>query len=121
MSSNEKSLGLSSRPAAEAYVSKVCFKLGPPALIGAELEWLTALDDGTRPTLSALASALGVHSPRSIDPESPALSLPGGSIVTVEPGGQVELSSSPYVSVSQLAPMLDADARLLRDILGNAA
>ncbi|MDV8024579.1 ergothioneine biosynthesis glutamate--cysteine ligase EgtA [Rhodococcus sp. IEGM 1330] len=120
MSSNEKSLGLSSRPAAEAYVSKVCFKLGPPALIGAELEWLTALDDGTRPTLSALAAALGVHSPRSLDPESPALSLPGGSIVTVEPGGQVELSSSPYASVSHLAPMLDADARLLRDILGSA-
>ncbi|MFN3540366.1 MAG: ergothioneine biosynthesis glutamate--cysteine ligase EgtA [Rhodococcus sp. (in: high G+C Gram-positive bacteria)] len=120
MSSNEKSLGLSSRPAAEAYVSKVCFKLGPPALIGAELEWLTALDDGTRPTLPALAAALGVHSPRSIDPESPALSLPGGSIVTVEPGGQVELSSSPYLSVSQLSLMLDADARLLRDILGKA-
>ncbi len=120
MSSNEKSLGLSSRPAAEAYVSKVCFKLGPPALVGAELEWLTALDDGTRPTLSALAAALGDHSPRSIDPESPALSLPGGSIVTVEPGGQVELSSSPYTSVSELAPMLDADARLLRDILGDA-
>ncbi|OZF38932.1 ergothioneine biosynthesis glutamate--cysteine ligase EgtA [Rhodococcus sp. 14-2483-1-2] len=120
MSSNEKSLGLSSRPAAEAYVSKVCFKLGPPALVGAELEWLTALDDGTRPTLSALAAALGDHSPRSIDPESPALSLPGGSIVTVEPGGQVELSSSPYTSVSRLAPMLDADARLLRNILGDA-
>ncbi|MCJ0979551.1 ergothioneine biosynthesis glutamate--cysteine ligase EgtA [Rhodococcus sp. ARC_M12] len=117
MSSNEKSLELSSRPAAEAYVSKVCFKLGPPALIGAELEWLTALDDGTRPTLSALAAALGDHSPRSIAPESPAQPLPGGSIVTVEPGGQVELSSSPYTSVSDLAPMLDADARLLRDML----
>lgn len=72
MSSNEKSLGLSSRPAAEAYVSKVCFKLGPPALVGAELEWLTALDDGTRPTLSALADALGIHSPRSIDRSSPS-------------------------------------------------
>ncbi|MGV8872317.1 MAG: ergothioneine biosynthesis glutamate--cysteine ligase EgtA [Rhodococcus sp. (in: high G+C Gram-positive bacteria)] len=120
MSSNEKSLELSSRPAAEAYVSKVCFKLGPPALIGAELEWLTAVDDGTRPTLPALAAALGVHSPRSIDPESPALSLPGGSIVTVEPGGQVELSSSPYLSVSRLAPMLDDDAQLLRDTLAGA-
>ncbi len=117
MSSNEKSLELSTRPAAEAYVSKVCFKLGPPALIGAELEWLTALDDGTRPSLSSLATALGDHSPRSIAPESPALTLPGGSMVTVEPGGQVELSSSPYTSVSDLAPMLDADARLLRDML----
>ncbi|MCZ4519544.1 ergothioneine biosynthesis glutamate--cysteine ligase EgtA [Rhodococcus ruber] len=117
MSSNEKSLELSTRPAAEAYVSKVCFKLGPPALIGAELEWLTALDDGTRPSLSSLATALGDHSPRSIAPESPALTLPGGSIVTVEPGGQVELSSSPYTSVSDLASMLDADAGLLREML----
>ncbi|WP_415973768.1 ergothioneine biosynthesis glutamate--cysteine ligase EgtA [Rhodococcus sp. 077-4] len=120
MSSNEKSLELSSRPAAEAYVSKVCFKLGPPSLIGAELEWLTALDDGSRPSLSALAAALGDHSPRSIAPESPVLTLPGGSMVTVEPGGQIELSSSPYVSVSRLAPMLDADARLLREMLGLA-
>lgn len=32
---------LSSRAAAEAYIGGVCFKLGPPALIGAELEWLT--------------------------------------------------------------------------------
>lgn len=120
MSSNEKSLGLSSRPAAEAYISKVCFKQGPPALIGVELEWLTALDDGTRPTLSALSAALGVHSPRSLDPRSPALTLPGGSIVTVEPGGQVELSSSPCTSVSRLEPMLDADSRLLRDLLADA-
>ena len=117
MSSNEKSLELSSRPAAEAYVSKVCFKLGPPALIGAELEWLTAFDDGSRPSLSSLATALGDHSPRSIAPDSPALTLPGGSAVTVEPGGQVELSSSPCTSVSDLATVLDADARMLREML----
>lgn len=117
MSSNEKSLELSSRPAAEAYTAKVCFKQGPPALIGAELEWLTAFGDGSRPTLSALAAALGDHSPRSISPDSPALSLPGGSIVTVEPGGQIELSSSPYPSVVELAPRLDSDARILAELL----
>lgn len=117
MCSNEKSRELSSRPAAEAYVSKVCFKVGPPALIGAELEWLTALGDGTRPSLAALASALGVHAPRSIAAESPALSLPGGSTVTVEPGGQIELSSSPCSSVSELAGLVEADARLLAVLL----
>ncbi|MGA9871422.1 MAG: glutamate-cysteine ligase family protein, partial [Rhodococcus sp. (in: high G+C Gram-positive bacteria)] len=120
MSSNEKSLELSSRPAAEAYVSKVCFKLGPPQLIGAELEWLTHTANGTRPSLDSIASALGEYTPRSISPSSPALSLPGGSAVTVEPGGQIELSSSPHASVSELQRALNSDAQHLSHLLSVA-
>ncbi|SNS46549.1 ergothioneine biosynthesis glutamate--cysteine ligase EgtA [Rhodococcoides kyotonense] len=118
MSSNEKSLELSSRPAAEAYVASVCFKLGPPQLIGAELEFLTHTADGDRPSLAHLAIALGEYAPRSISPDSPASPLPGGSAVTVEPGGQIELSSSPYASVRELQDALDADARFVDVLLG---
>ncbi|MFE3444376.1 glutamate-cysteine ligase family protein [Nocardia sp. NPDC059180] len=116
---------LSSRAAAEAYVGGVCFKLGPPGLIGAELEWLTTHGEcpasgptaAPRPPLDLLADALGPYAPRSIAPDSPALALPGGSRVTIEPGGQIELSSAPYATAAQLGEQLAADARMLRGLL----
>ncbi|WP_433199197.1 ergothioneine biosynthesis glutamate--cysteine ligase EgtA [Nocardia sp. CA-107356] len=116
---------LSSRAAAEAYIEKICFKLGPPTLIGAELEWLTVQGEcspsgpsaAPRPQLTAFADALGPYAPRSIAPDSPALSLPGGSRVTIEPGGQIELSSAPFAAAAQLCEGLSADARMLRDLL----
>ncbi|MEU7631446.1 ergothioneine biosynthesis glutamate--cysteine ligase EgtA [Nocardia sp. NPDC049220] len=116
---------LSSRAAAEAYVGGVCFKLGPPDLVGAELEWLTVQGEcsasgpsaAPRPQLSDLADALGPYAPRSIAPDSPALALPGGSRVTLEPGGQIELSSAPYADAAQLCDRLRDDARLLRKLL----
>ncbi|KZM72076.1 ergothioneine biosynthesis glutamate--cysteine ligase EgtA [Nocardia terpenica] len=113
--------GLSSRAAAEAYIGGVCFKQGPPALIGAELEWLTAHGEssapGPRPELYELADALGSYAPRSISPESPALPLPGGSRVTIEPGGQIELSSAPFGTATELCERLRADTRLLEHLL----
>ncbi|MBC2642953.1 MULTISPECIES: ergothioneine biosynthesis glutamate--cysteine ligase EgtA [unclassified Rhodococcus (in: high G+C Gram-positive bacteria)] len=111
---------LTSRPAAEAYLGGVCFKLGPPQLIGAELEWLTAqLPEHVRPDLAALAEALGPHTPRTIDPSSPAQPLPGGSAVTVEPGGQIELSSAPYHSARELCDYLVADQEVLAGLLSS--
>ncbi|WP_327093768.1 ergothioneine biosynthesis glutamate--cysteine ligase EgtA [Nocardia vinacea] len=118
---------LSSRAAAEAYLEKICFKLGPPTLIGAELEWLTVQGEcsssgpsaAPRPQLAAFADALGPYAPRSIAPDSPALPLPGGSRVTIEPGGQIELSSAPFAAAAQLCEGLHADARMLRDLLGS--
>ncbi|MGW5313734.1 ergothioneine biosynthesis glutamate--cysteine ligase EgtA [Nocardia thailandica] len=108
---------LSSRAAAEAYVGGVCFKLGPPTLIGAELEWLTAAGGGDRPAPSDLAAVLGPHAPVSIAPGSPALALPAGSRVTVEPGGQIELSSAPFADAAELEAGLRADAGRLRELL----
>ncbi|MFC4375592.1 ergothioneine biosynthesis glutamate--cysteine ligase EgtA [Nocardia halotolerans] len=108
---------LSSRAAAEAYVGGVCFKLGPPGLIGAELEWLTAGPTGSRPTLDQFAAALGPHAPASIAPATPAAPLPGGSRVTIEPGGQIELSSAPFADPVALTQHLHADAARLRGLL----
>jgi glutamate--cysteine ligase len=110
---------LRGRTEAEAHVGMTCFKLGPPSLIGAELEFLVAHreDPSVRPSLGELAEALGEHSPHSISPLSPALPLPGGSAVTVEPGGQVELSSSPYPDAASLCSALVADVEVLGDRL----
>lgn len=116
---------LSARAAAEAYTGGVCFKLGPPTLIGAELEWLSTYGtapssrplSAPRPPLDVLADALGPYAPRSIAPDSPASALPGGSRVTVEPGGQIELSSAPYPSAAELCARLRADHDRLRDLL----
>ncbi|TLF59455.1 ergothioneine biosynthesis glutamate--cysteine ligase EgtA [Nocardia cyriacigeorgica] len=116
---------LSTRAAAEAYIGGVCFKLGPPGLIGAELEWLTTHGEcpasgptaAPRPPLDLLADALGPYAPRSIAPDSPALALPGGSRVTIEPGGQIELSSAPYATAAQLIEQLRADTEMLRKLL----
>lgn len=120
---------LSSRAAAEAFIGGVCFKVGPPALIGAEVEWFTVCRDrtghtsadgpfaGRRPTAALLAQALGPHAPRSIAPDSPAEPLAGGSRVTVEPGGQIELSSIAVTDPADLRDRLSADFRRLRELL----
>ncbi|MGW5386012.1 ergothioneine biosynthesis glutamate--cysteine ligase EgtA [Nocardia sp. NPDC003963] len=128
---------LSSRAAAEAYIGGVCFKVGPPRLIGAELEWFTVcrtgrttrrsarrpaagpphLFAGPRPTTELLAQALGPYAPRAIAPDSPAHALPGGSRVTVEPGGQIELSSIAVTDAADLCARLRADEQRLRELL----
>ncbi|MGW0182254.1 ergothioneine biosynthesis glutamate--cysteine ligase EgtA [Nocardia sp. NPDC003345] len=149
---------LTSRAAAEAYLGGVCFKLGPPTLVGAELEWFTVCDAGgraarttapqspaaasrrpaggsppqspggpqrdsafagRRPTTDLLAQALGAHAPRSIAPDSPALPLPGGSRVTVEPGGQIELSSAAVTDVTELCARLETDRHRLAGLLSD--
>ncbi|NKY34371.1 ergothioneine biosynthesis glutamate--cysteine ligase EgtA [Nocardia speluncae] len=124
---------LSSRAAAEAYLGGVCFKLGPPMLIGAELEWFTVYRPGTaasrnsrqssftgrRPTAALLAQALGPHAPHSIASDSPAEPLSGGSRVTVEPGGQIELSSIAVPDPADLCARLGADYRRLHELLGS--
>ncbi|MCU1648448.1 MAG: gshA [Nocardia sp.] len=113
--------GFSTRAAAEAYIGKVCFKQGPPMLIGAELEWLTAQGEPSasapRPQLTVLADALGSYAPQSISPDSPAHPLPGGSRVTLEPGGQIELSSAPFGTAAELCERLLADTGRLRELL----
>lgn len=106
---------LRSRTEAEAYVASVCFKHGPPRLLGVELEWLLhAPDDPGAPVaLSTLAAALGPHAPTTVDPFSPAVPLPGGSTITVEPGGQVEIASPPLPDVGALTRIVRADVDTL--------
>jgi len=104
---------------AEAYVAMVCFKHGPPERIGVELEWTVHHRD--EPDLSLdprrLASALGDHAPRTVAPDSAHLPLPHGSLVTVEPGGQVQISSPPSPSAAELLDTVAGDVAALDDLL----
>jgi glutamate--cysteine ligase len=90
-------------------------------LIGAELEWLTAFSGGDRSgqrvDAAALAAALGSHAPTSISPSSPARPLPRGGSVTIEPGGQIEISSLACRNPEQLCSDLRADSHTLSLLL----
>src|SRR3954452_8411383 len=105
--------------AALGYIAKVCFKTGPPKRLGVELEWTVHhVDDPARPLdLSLLAAALGQHAPQTLVPTSPMTPLPGGSLVTVEPGGQVELSAPPASSPDHLRSAVEADISALSELL----
>ncbi|MGQ0573237.1 MAG: ergothioneine biosynthesis glutamate--cysteine ligase EgtA [Pseudonocardia sp.] len=100
---------------AEAYVASVCFKHGPPRLVGVELERLlhAPADPGAPVDLQTLVTALGPHAPTTLNPLSPAAPLPEGSTVTVEPGGQVEIASPPLADLGTLVRAVRADAAAL--------
>jgi len=113
---------VSSREEAEGYVASICFKHGPPSRLGVELEWTVhQRADPSRPVATAeLAAALGAHAPSTLTPDSTHLPLSHGSHVTVEPGGQVEISSPPHTSVSRLLSTVDDDIVALDDLLSAA-
>lgn len=106
---------------AEAYVASVCFKHGPPRLVGVELEWLLrrSADHRAPVDLATLVPALGPHAPVSLDPRSPATPLPHGCTVTVEPGGQVEIASPPHPDVGSLLRAVRADTDALHTRLAD--
>jgi glutamate--cysteine ligase len=104
---------------AGTYIASVCFKHGPPRKTGIELEWLLLdpLDPLRRPDTATLLAAFGPHAPRTLDPDSPALPLPAGGLVTVEPGGQVEISSAPSTSIAMLISAMNRDVGALTSML----
>jgi glutamate--cysteine ligase len=86
-----------------------------------ELEWTVhETADPARPLEPArLTAALGEHAPNTLADDSPSLPLPGGSLVTVEPGGQVELSSPPRRSLAELLALVAADIASLAERLAD--
>ncbi|GIH05168.1 glutamate--cysteine ligase EgtA [Rhizocola hellebori] len=107
---------------AEGYIVKVCFKTGPPTRIGAELEWnLHRSEDSRRPvTANLLRVALGDHCPTSLRPHARPQPLPRGGLVTIEPGGQVEISTQPSESLAELINDTCVDIGHLRRMLAAA-
>lgn len=107
---------------AEAYVAMICFKHGPPERVGVELEWtIHHRNAPERPLAPAhLANALGGHAPTTLVPHSSHTALPSGSLLTVEPGGQVEISSQPSTSLATLIAAVDDDIVALDSLLGPA-
>ncbi|GAA0399096.1 ergothioneine biosynthesis glutamate--cysteine ligase EgtA [Streptomyces luteireticuli] len=90
---------------AEALVRGICFKTGPPRLLGVELEWLVHdLHDPTRPVEPARLAAAADRLQK----------LPLRSLLTVEPGGQIEFSSQPTDSLTACVEEVAADLALAR-------
>ncbi|WP_424210847.1 ergothioneine biosynthesis glutamate--cysteine ligase EgtA [Streptomyces sp. BI20] len=95
-------------PEAEDLLHGICFKTGPPRLVGAELEWLVW--DPANPHVPPSAERLAAA-------HAAAGALPLRSALTVEPGGQLELSSSPATSPAACVAELDADLTAVRAAL----
>ncbi|MEU4569242.1 ergothioneine biosynthesis glutamate--cysteine ligase EgtA [Micromonospora sp. NPDC023956] len=108
--------------AAAGHIARICFKTGPPRLTGVELEWTVhdAADPARPVDRDRLRAALGPHSPTTLASESPAERLHHGGTVTVEPGGQVELSTAPGSSLAALLADTDADVGELARLLATA-
>ncbi|MEV6548527.1 ergothioneine biosynthesis glutamate--cysteine ligase EgtA [Streptomyces sp. NPDC051597] len=86
----------------------ICFKTGPPRAVGVEVEWLVHdLHDPRLPVphhrLAAAYASLRA--------------LPLRSALTVEPGGQLELSSLPAGSLMECVDSVAADLRAVRAAL----
>lgn len=86
------------------YIRRRCFTPRGTELIGAELEWITAdvSDLSRHPSLDRLR-AIG----------SRVRPLPRGSSLTMEPGGQLELSSKPALDIGSVTDALAVDAQVL--------
>lgn len=95
----------------EALVRGICFKTGPPRSLGVELEWL--VHELRKPWLPV--------PPERLRAAYAALrSLPLSSALTVEPGGQLELSSAPAASLMECIRAVSADLDAVRASLGEA-
>ncbi|GAA0479785.1 ergothioneine biosynthesis glutamate--cysteine ligase EgtA [Streptomyces sp. NPDC046215] len=93
---------------ADSLVRGICFKTGPPRLLGVELEWLVHdLGDPARPVAPPLLAAAADR----------LRALPLRSLITVEPGGQLEFSSRPARSLTACVEEVSADLARARPAL----
>ncbi len=111
--------GLTEETAA-AHVHGIAFKTGPPSRVGVELEWLVR--DARDPALPVSAKRTF---PAVADLTAPAVlpdpaALPSGSMLTTEPGGQLELSSAPADSLSECITAVRREMTTLRDAVDRA-
>ncbi len=92
------------------FVTRTCFKTGPPGRVGVESEWFVHDDrDADAPVPPADLQRL-------LDAADP---LPGGSAVTFEPGGQIELSTTCARDASSAVAVLRDDLRHLDKLLAD--
>ena len=94
---------------AEGWIPRTCFKHGPPGRVGIELEFVVH-QDGPLPA-------------RHLDPErlrrlfDDLDKQPLDSSFTVEPGGQVELSSRPADDLPSVISVLERDLEVMTTTL----
>ncbi len=102
---------LVSSSAVAQYITENCLSDGPVGRVGLEVEahCYHQADPHRRPTWDEITDVL-----RSL----PA--MPGGSVVTVEPGGAVELSGPPVQGVLPAIEAMTADQTVLRTAFAHA-
>ncbi|MGP2441476.1 ergothioneine biosynthesis glutamate--cysteine ligase EgtA [Streptomyces sp. JW3] len=92
----------------EALVRGIAFKTGPPRRLGVELEWLVhELRDPRLPVTTGRLDAV----------YAALRSVPLKSALTVEPGGQLELSSPPVGCLTDVVDTVSADLAAVRAVL----
>jgi glutamate--cysteine ligase len=101
---------LTSSPDAAQYIADGCLTDGPLGRVGLELEahCFDPADPYRRPSWNEITEVLGLLPP-----------LPGGSAVTVEPGGAVELSGPPEVDAVAAVGAMNSDQAVLRKGFAN--
>lgn len=97
--------------AAAEYIADGCLVDGPLGRVGLEMEahCFDPADPFRRPSWEEITEVLEWLSP-----------LPGGSVVSVEPGGAVELSGPPADGVLAAIGAMTRDQAVLRSALANA-
>jgi glutamate--cysteine ligase len=84
-------------------VTEWCTGAGGPDRVGVELEWLTVRSgDGAQPDLPTLEGIIAATAP-----------APAGSRLTLEPGGQLEVSALPFDTVEGAITAATTDAHAL--------
>ncbi|MFE6887501.1 ergothioneine biosynthesis glutamate--cysteine ligase EgtA [Streptomyces sp. NPDC057694] len=95
----------------EALIRGICFKTGPPRAVGVELEWMVHEPRPQGAPWHPLA-------PERLDAAYVALrAVPLRSALTVEPGGQLELSSLPAATLTECVSVMRADLTAVRTVL----
>lgn len=92
----------------EALVRGICFKTGPPRRLGVEVEWL--VHEESEPRLPVVPERLAAA-------YAALRTVPLRSALTVEPGGQLELSSPPAASLMECVTTVSADLDAVRAVL----
>ncbi|MFJ9729503.1 ergothioneine biosynthesis glutamate--cysteine ligase EgtA [Streptomyces sp. NPDC101209] len=93
---------------AEELIHGICFKTGPPKRVGVEVEWL----------IHALQNPLLAVSHEQLEAAYTALrTVPLRSSLTIEPGGQLELSSPAASSLMECISTVSADLDAVRALL----
>jgi ergothioneine biosynthesis glutamate--cysteine ligase EgtA len=111
---------------AAEHIHGICLKNGPPKRVGVELEWLVR--DAHDPALpvpaeriAAAVAAFGADvAPDRLPSSARPGVLPSGSLLTTEPGGQLELSSLPADSLAECVRMTATDLAALRAAAADA-
>ncbi|MER5688341.1 ergothioneine biosynthesis glutamate--cysteine ligase EgtA [Streptomyces sp. NPDC002205] len=99
---------------AEAHVYEAGFNRKPSAQVGVEMEWLIVDPRDARQHIPADRTSQIYESLRASN------ALPGGSKVTREPGGQIELSSQPFRTLAECVEALATDLDRLREATSDA-